>query len=186
MHSDLKVLSAIQAPEYISSINAEHAEILAKIAAKASQKVAKKEPGKPEINPQWNEKNLLEYLVLAEEPKIKVKTRSEKLAKECDYSVKAPVLTDQHVELSQIKFGVGKRTLEILQSLFPKSNFEERRKSVDWASFVQAMGDIWICGKTVSSISAILQSGFIRRYINFSHDHILNIFLGRNTRKRLC
>lgn len=115
---------------------------MVRIAAKTSQKVTKKEPGKPDVNPQWSERILEEDSVLVHESKIKVKTRSEKPIEESDYPVKPPILAEENNGPSEPKVEVGRRTLEVLQTLFPRSNFEERTKSVDWAFFVQAMGDV--------------------------------------------
>lgn len=140
--ADMKILSADQTPEYISAVQSERTEILARIAAQTSHKTAKKIAGKPNIQTQWGLESINTESSLVQESKIKVKTRSDKPIKEPDLSVANLTITNQDSESTQVKFGVSKRTLDIMQSLFPKSNFEERTKNVDWVSFVQAMSEV--------------------------------------------
>ncbi|KAF4626925.1 hypothetical protein G7Y89_g11230 [Cudoniella acicularis] len=123
---DLKVVSADLAPEYLESVEAERAEILAQIAAKESQNTTKKSP----------------------ELKVKVKTRSDKPMEESGLGVDSLTISNKP-EKQDIRVAVSKRALETLQSLYPKSNFEERTKSVDWASFVHAMAEVGFIARQI-------------------------------------
>jgi len=51
-------------------------------------------------------------------------------------------VSDEEInELPKTKIAIGKRSLQILQALYPKPNYEERTKNVDWPSFVSAMAE---------------------------------------------
>jgi hypothetical protein len=146
---DLEVLSADLAPEHILDVENESAEILAKIAAKELQKtIAKKSHSKSEPQTQWGEDAQAKPSVSAPEAKVKVKTRSDKTIEQPDLSLTEIAISDSY-EPAQITVAVSKRTLEILQSLYPKPNFEERTKNVDWASFVYAMAEVGFVAKQI-------------------------------------
>jgi hypothetical protein len=146
---DLEVLSADLAPEHILDVENERAEILAKIVAKELQKTtAEKRQSKSELQTQWGEDAQTESSVTAQEAKVKIKTRSDKTIEQPDLSLTELAISDSH-EPPQITVAVSKRTLEILQSLYPKPNFEERTKNVDWASFVYAMAEVGFVAKQI-------------------------------------
>jgi hypothetical protein len=128
----------ISLPEHISAVQKEHAEFLAKITAKKSEKTAKKTPPKAEIQIQWGSGAQGEHSASAQEAKVKIKTRSDKPVEE---SLEDLAVLDNDDEPPQPKVAVSKRSLETLQSLYPKPSGEERTKKVDWASFVLAMAE---------------------------------------------
>lgn len=99
--------------------------------------MAGKQSPKPEDQTQWGS-DLPANADSLPEPKAKIKTRSDKLGEKTDLAMTDLTISDAE-EPPSVKVAVGKRTLEVLQSLYPKPNFEERRKSIDWASFVYGM-----------------------------------------------
>lgn len=86
-----------------------------------------------------------EELTSAQEAKTKVKTRSDKPVEK--FLEKLTISEKENVEASKLNIAVGKRPLEILQALYPKPNYEERIKNVDWASFVYAMAEAGFVAK---------------------------------------
>jgi hypothetical protein len=81
IQEDLKILPADLSAEHISDIQKEHAELLVKIAEKECQKAAKKAVSKSEIQTQWGS-DAQEGASSTREPKVKVKTRSDKPVEE--------------------------------------------------------------------------------------------------------
>jgi hypothetical protein len=148
LEADLRVLSADLTPEHISSIERERAEILARIAAKETQKTTRKQPSEAEIQTRWGN-SPAEVSVPAPEPKIKVKTRSNKPAEQLDLGLTDLEISDNNEEPPPVKVAVSKRTLEILQSLYPKPNLEERTKNVAWASFLYAMAEVGFAARQI-------------------------------------
>ena len=82
IEADLKVLSADLAPEHIFAVQKERAELLAKIAAKESEKNPKKASPKAEIQTQCGSDDQAGQSISAAELKVKIKTRSDKSVEE--------------------------------------------------------------------------------------------------------
>jgi hypothetical protein len=142
IEADLKVLSADISPEHISDVQKERSQILARIAAIGAQKTKKQTGSKFEPQTQWCSDVQTEAIVSGPESKVKVKTRPDQPVQQPDLDLKDLDIHSDIKDPPQVKVAVSKRSLEILQSLYPKSNFEERTKSVDWASFVHAMAEV--------------------------------------------
>jgi len=147
IEADLKILSADLAPEHLSEVQKQRTQILARIAAIEAQKTAKQRGSTFEPQTEWGTNSKAEAPV-AQEPKAKVKTRSDQPLEQPGLDLTGLIISGGD-EAPKIKAYVSKRTLETLQSLYPKSNFEERTKSVDWTAFVHAMAEAGFAARQI-------------------------------------
>lgn len=143
IEADLRILSFGQEADHISYIKAERSRILERMASKNSSKTSKKSISIVEVQTQWGSSAQDKKSLAAKEPKTKPKTRPDGPVEVQEMPTQDSIPSAETTRLPQQEtVSVGKRTLEILQSLFPKRNFEERTKNVDWASFVHAMAEV--------------------------------------------
>lgn len=150
----MKTLFADSDPSHIASVQADHEEILARIAAKNAPKP--KLVSDPVTQTQWDSETKLGTLNL--QPKIKVKTRSEK--EEHDLSLTNLSIREEgapHPE--EFKVALSKRSLETLQSLFPNRNFEERTKNIDWNALVNAMDEAGFAARQLNGSAYSFEPG---------------------------
>ncbi|TVY82305.1 hypothetical protein LSUE1_G002243 [Lachnellula suecica] len=140
--ADLELLSADLAPEHLSEVQKERNQILTRIAENELRKATKVPSSGSGIQTQWG--LIAEESSSATAPKVKVKTHSDSPVGQ---SLEDLTIASEDDEIPRIKVAVSKRTLQSLQALFPNPNFEERTKSVDWASFVHAMAEVGFAAK---------------------------------------
>lgn len=116
IEADLKVLSANIAPQHISAVQKERAELRAMIEARDAEKAVKKQPVKGEIQTQWSSDSGAQASSSTSEAKIKIKTRSETPADISTLTLEDLTLSHQE-QPAPITVAVGKRSLEVLQCL---------------------------------------------------------------------
>ncbi|KUJ17900.1 uncharacterized protein LY89DRAFT_745890 [Mollisia scopiformis] len=148
IHSDLKVLSADRDAEYLAEIEAEKQAILTGIAARETEKEAKKllkAQGKKVLQTQWGLEQPDPLVTPLSKLKIKRHGVAEQSADQhtTDEAPTAVQLESDATSATEEKIcvGVSKRSLLIFRGMFPSNNPEERSRSVDWDAFVNAMGE---------------------------------------------
>lgn len=135
IQSDLKILSADTGPEYLAAIEEEKRQVLATLEASEAANESKKTT-MTVSQTQWGDEKVSKVAI--PEERVKLKTRGTERPDNA-LSLDNLQLNDPDPE-PIVQAAVSKKALAVFNIMFPSNNLEERSKSVDWDSFVNAMG----------------------------------------------